>query len=345
MKYNIKALAVAVFGLGAAATLQAANFTTSTSESSGTDWTAAIWQGTSPSAGNTYEALSGALIRTPTGGGTVTFAGDSLQFDAGSDLRTKGPAGNEVTVAAPVIYQTGTAAGFILNGGFLGMGDDNQSEFNSLITVNAASAIYGGQDATSANSNQQQAGFRSVISSAGLAGSGNLTFGNALYSGNLFVAGANTTFANTANFAFTGNGSLYTGNILVTAGWLQAGSVNAFGSANITIAGSGPVSAGANSVAAPAQFDATTAFSDTGTLTVNSANSTLLLDNNMVLGGAIIDGTTLAPGVYTEATLAGEFSNVTGTPTDTLTVVPEPSSIALAMAGGLGILVLRRRRA
>ena len=46
----------------------------------------------------------------------------------------------------------------------------------------------------------------------------------------------------------------------VTAGWLQAGALGAFGSANITIAGG----SSANGVNGPAQFNATLAYTNAG---------------------------------------------------------------------------------
>src|SRR5260221_1774045 len=61
--YSFKFLVLTAIGLMVATQLRAANFTTSTAQSSGSDWTAPIWQGTSPSVGNAYEVLNTGLIR------------------------------------------------------------------------------------------------------------------------------------------------------------------------------------------------------------------------------------------------------------------------------------------
>src|ERR1700761_7684791 len=81
----------------------AVNFVTRTTQGSGQNWNAAIWSNTvaggalvAPTAGNSYEVLSNALIRPPTSasspGSPQVFPGDSLQFDAGGSVRLKSSA-------------------------------------------------------------------------------------------------------------------------------------------------------------------------------------------------------------------------------------------------------------
>src|SRR5260221_1378162 len=308
-------------GLLAATPLRAANLTTSTTQT-GPDWTVAIWQtngaGTavSPVAGNTYEVLNNGLIRSPqassSAGLPIVFPGDSLQFDPGGGVRLKSNGG------APGFFTfSGNGSALILNGGFLGNGDDFSATIVSPVNVVADSGIYAGVDATTANATSgAQQGFRNYVFTGSLSGTNNLTLGNAVLWNNPQVTASVGT---TPNFVFNGDGSGYSGNITNTAGWLQAGSANAFGSADITIAGG----AGANGVNGPAQFDATVAFSDPGTLTIANTNSFLLLDNSMTFGAAIIDGNTFTNGVYTSAqinAITGKTNVVDGTGANTLTV-------------------------
>src|SRR4051794_39187509 len=68
--------------------VHAAEFTTTTVQGAGAAWTAAIWQGTTPSPSNTYRCISNGVafgdnqgntrIRNPVAAGLQTFPGDSL---------------------------------------------------------------------------------------------------------------------------------------------------------------------------------------------------------------------------------------------------------------------------
>src|SRR3954451_24242254 len=81
------AASLALAGNGAAA-----NFTTTTQQAAGANWSGAIWQSTTPTAGNTYECIAGGnptRVRNPTTGGIQTFPGDSLTLDTGSEIRFK----------------------------------------------------------------------------------------------------------------------------------------------------------------------------------------------------------------------------------------------------------------
>jgi hypothetical protein len=239
------------------------------------------------------------------------------------------------------------AGGLILNGGYLGNGDDFTATITSPISVIANSAIYAAQSATEANTaTGTRNGFRNYVFNGSLSGSGNLTLGNALMGS--VVTSAHGGPVSTANFAFEGNGSGYTGNITVTSGWLQAGSANAFGSANITLAGG----TGTTGVNGPVMFDALVSFTDAGTLTIQDPNSTLLLDNNLTIGSLILDGDTILAGMYTAAQLnaiTGDNNVIDNGTGNTITVgvlVPEPSSIAIGVLGSCSFLManLRRRR-
>jgi hypothetical protein len=309
----------------------AANFVTYTVQASGQNWDAAIWTNlvtggslVSPTAGNSYEVLSGALIRPATTNSTPTspiiFPGDSLQLDAGSSIRLKSSGGG----ATGYFVFNDQGGELILNGGSLDAGDDMLAVIYSAINVvtNTDTQINGGQDNTTPNSPTSGArqGFRNYLFYGGLSGSGNLTFANAVMYNNPQVTTTNFGTTN-ANFSFLANGAGYSGNITVTSGWLQAGAIGAFGSANITIAGGNS----ANGVNGPAQFDATIAFSDPGIITIQDTNSTFLLDTNMAFGGVIIDGNTLPNGDYT----AGQINAITGH-----TNVVDPTGANVLSVGG-----------
>ena len=307
-----------------------ASFVTYTNQSSHHDWTEAIWSNTiaggtlvSPVAGNGYEVLSNALIRPPTSVSTasspIVFPGDSLKLDGGGSIRLK----SNNPPATGFFTFDDQGGQLILNGGQLDAGDDMVSVVYSSIYVvtNTSTTINAGQDSTTISvASGTRQGFRNYIFYGGLSGSGTVTFGNAIMYNNPQVTATNFGSTN-ANFSFQAAASPFNGNINVTAGWLQAGAVGALGGGNITLAGGSSV----NGVNGPAQFDATVGFSDSGTLTIQDANSTLLLDTNMAFGAVIFDGKTLTNGVYTAAhinAITGYTNAVDGTGNNTLTVGP-----------------------
>lgn len=305
---------------------RAVNFVTIVNQGSGQNWNAAIWSNTvsgpplvAPTAGNSYEVLSNALIRPPTSassaGSPLVFPGDSLKFDAGGSIRLKSSA----PPATGYFSFNNTGGQLILNGGELDAGDDMLAVIFSTVNVvtNTDTRINGAQDSNIVNiSNGTRQGFRNYLFYGGLSGGGSLTFGNALMFGSPQINNPNVITAigtNQANFIFNATSSGYAGTIKVTSGWLQAGAPGAFGSANIIIAGTSnsyPNTTAGNTPGAmgPAQFNATVAFSDAGTLTIQNTNSFLLLNTNLTFGGAVIDGVTLTNGVYT----ASQINGITG---------------------------------
>jgi hypothetical protein len=128
----------------ACATALGAHFTTTVSQgSTGADWLQAIWQPgpVAPTAGNTYECLSG-RIRNPHPGspsdttiGVKTFPGDWLQLSGNSEIRCKGP-GN--TLNFPGVDGN---AGLIFNGGVIDVGDAGLFPLTGVVLVQANSRI------------------------------------------------------------------------------------------------------------------------------------------------------------------------------------------------------------
>src|SRR5207249_247234 len=128
-----------------AVTAPAAEFTTTTTQASGQNWLGAIWQSTSPSAGNTYRCIfngtqfgasqNNTRIRNPANAGVQTFPGDSLTLDANTEIRAKN------TAAILDFPGVGGNPGLILNGGALNAGDTTVFPFSGSIRVAADSLI------------------------------------------------------------------------------------------------------------------------------------------------------------------------------------------------------------
>src|SRR3954470_3506010 len=134
---------------------QAAEFTTTTVQGSGATWSGAIWQGTAPTAGNTYRCVSNGVafgnnqantrIRNPAfAGGVQTFPGDSLTLDAHTEIRAK--------QAGAILNFPGVSGnpGLILNGGVLNAGDTTVFEFRGAIRVVGDSLIAPGDNGAGA---------------------------------------------------------------------------------------------------------------------------------------------------------------------------------------------------
>jgi len=326
------------FGLTLSASATAANFTTSTVEASGTDYNAAIWNPgpVSPSAGNTYEALTGSRVRSPAGTSgspaTFTFVGDTLQLDGTGFVATTGAAGasaelrmksndNGNVYAFPGV---GGAAGLLFNGGILNDGDDRIIPINGILGFNSGttSSIDPGGSATTDIS-----ALRGFLFNANLIGSGNVTLDYGHDFGGSGVTAPALQIAS-SNGAFSGNWTL-------NAGWLKGSGANSLGTGNFTLTSSeGP---------STIDFDYDLS-SPSRSLVLTGTASKLVLDQNLTFGTVTINGTTLAPGLYTYAQLNSQFdSNIVDGGTGTVTVVPEPASAALLLLGTLPALRRRRR--
>src|SRR5277367_4951047 len=90
---------------------EAAHYTTSVNTYNVPSWADAIWQpgSAAPSAGNTYEILSGGLVQSPSGD-TPSFPGDALTVDYGARLQLTG--GSPETL---IFFGVDGNAGLVLN--------------------------------------------------------------------------------------------------------------------------------------------------------------------------------------------------------------------------------------
>jgi autotransporter-associated beta strand protein len=126
MSMVVVGVVVCTVAQGAEISLNASDGSGATSFNTGLHWDGAE----APSPGNTY--VTGAfLIRTPTTGGSLTFAGDSLRVDTGG--------GHFVTKsAATFTFNTG---GLILNGGTVSGASQTSSTLAGLVEVRANSVM------------------------------------------------------------------------------------------------------------------------------------------------------------------------------------------------------------
>ncbi|MHA3774619.1 PEP-CTERM sorting domain-containing protein [Verrucomicrobiota bacterium sgz303538] len=348
MKRAIRASALtaaAVISLARQAT--AANLTTTSVQASGdtNNWNSAIFgsPASSPTAGNTYEVLSGARVRSPNGtansGGTgaanqgFTFVGDRLQLDGTGFTSTTGVAGASAELRFKASFDNitynfpgvGSNAGLVLNGGILNDGDDRIITIAGKIEAVAGttSSINPGGSATTDIS-----AARGFLFTATLSGSGGLT----LDYGHDITAATPALQLNTSSPSFSG---LWT----INAGWLKAVGTDSLGTGSVVVSGSQNAST----------LDLDYNWNNpAASLTLSGPNSKLRLDQDITLGAVIIDGMPLTAGTYTTTQLQTQFPSYIATgsnPSSTLTVVPEPANLAMAISGGIGMLMLRRRRA
>jgi hypothetical protein len=319
--------------------VQAANFTTTAVQASGTDWNAAIWNPgpVSPTAGNTYEVLLGGRVRSPAGTAgspqTFTFPGDALQLDGNGFSSTTGTAGQSAELRLKSndvgnIYNfpgVGGNAGLVLNGGIVNNGDERIMTISGRISATAGTTSSfnpGGQATTDISA------ARGFLLTAELVGSGSLS----LDYGHDFGATGVTAPALQIN----SSNSSFTGDWIVNSGWLKGTGANSLGLGNFTVA----------STQGPSTLDFDYDISNPSkSLTLIGTTSKLILDQNLTFGSVTINSTPLAQGFYTFQQLNSQFdANFVDGGTGTIAVVPEPMSAGLLLIGSLSLIGFRRRR-
>ena len=296
-------------------------------------WNVAIWEPgpVSPTAGNTYEVLSGARLRSPNGtiasggtavaGQTFTFPGDALILSG--ELRLKQSYDGAIFNFPGV----GGNAGLIFNGGILNDGEERIMTIAGLVesrTGTIGSLNPGGQNVTDISAN------RGYIFTALLTGGGDfaLDYGHDTTTPGVSVPAVRIDSANPT----------FTGNWIVNSGWLQGVAPNALGTGDVMLTSTqGPSTLDYD-------YDAT---NPTSTLELIGPTSKLILDQNLTFAEVIIDGTPLAPGLHTFAALNASFdANIVdgGNGTITVGVVPEPVGLGLLWIGSLPLLGARKRK-
>jgi hypothetical protein len=293
-------------------------------------WNAPIWDPgpVSPTAGNTYEVLAGARVRSPNGtvasggnglaGQTFTFPGDALILSG--ELRLKQNF-NDPIFNFPGV---GGNAGLVFNGGILNDGEERIMTIAGLVesrTGTIGSINPGGQAVTDISAN------RGYIFTALLTGGGDfaLDYGHDTTTPGVSVPAVRIDSANPT----------FRGNWIVNSGWLQGTAPNALGIGDVTLTSTqGPSTLDYD-------YDAT---NPTSTIELIGPTSTLILDQNLTFEKVIIDGASLAPGRYTFDQLNALFdANIVDGGNGTITIVPEPVGLGLLLLGSLPLLGARRR--
>jgi hypothetical protein len=320
----VAALAIPATSRAASVVLTAGDALGATSFNAAGNWSPAG----APSAGNTYSTL-GFLLRSPTGAGNYTFAGDSLTVGGGN--------GGGANPFSPVsanndcfIAKIGSASTFsanwILDGAQIrdGLGNGDSYTIGGTIAVTAN----GGSFVCQATQNVSAAISGSSIVYIGDHGAGANSARVVVFQSAANTFNGNVELTNTANNATQSLLTLAPGSL-----WNfkpQANGVNnsIFGTGSILLGGNLAIDlTGAdNTLGDTWQLVAPTSASFIptygGTFAVNG------FTQNATLWDASANGTTY------------EFSQATGL----LTVVPEPATMSLIGMGlGFGALLLRRK--
>jgi hypothetical protein len=286
----------------------------------GETWTNGVrWSDGQPAGpGNDYFVGSGAgkILRSPLDAATATFPGDSLQLDPTGIFRLK-PA-NQATVTLPNLR---------LNGGILHNGNGgNTTTVAGAINVLSPSNLDISQMGNNNTFNNTADTSRTLIFSASLAGSGLLNIGN----GNTAALANTTNLGTYGRIETTNPNNTFNGGWNVLSGALHGVAPGSLGTGNITIG-------------TPGGFDTDYDLSlPTSTFALNGL---MQLDQNDRFAAVTINGTPLAPGTYTASDLANQFpGNFVPGGSGSLTVVPEPASLAALFVPAALLLARRGRR-
>ena len=269
---------------GVTIAMNALDAVNTTSFNTGLHWTG----GAVPAAGTNYQTAAFRL-RTPANAAAVTFAGDSLEIQAGGELRIKTGATVTVTnlilagtalvdLTAPMGGNAATLAGNItLNGTVTLQSGLNAGENVDVLTV--TSIISGTGGITTAGS------FGTII----LAATNTYSGGTTVNGGTVLVNGilANTVVTISAG-TLGGNGTIKSAVTCQAGGTLQPGLGGADTSTltisnTLAIAGTTVFTLNRDSVPSAGKISGISTLTQGGTLTVNNAGAALQLGDSFVL--------------------------------------------------------------
>ncbi len=297
--------------------------TTTNSQASPADWTAAIWQtngtGTAvaPVAGKNYatvfngtsigNGLLNTRIRSPNVT-TATFPGNSLTLNTNTELRAKGSIPGALNFPS-----VGGNPGLILNGGMLNTGSDGVNTITGSIKVtgqsyNSAQGANGGGGGFAPNP-------RSFTISGYLYGTGNMV-----------IINCSTNLAQ----IISGPTNNYSGQWIVQCGWLQGATTNSLGTNSITVdpdyTGYLTTMPNATSPNGPALFEVNYDLNSSGTLTLVNGGQ-MNLHQNCTFAAVTIEGVSLSAGTHLYSELSANFpNNFLSGGSGSITVIPTLNS-------------------
>ncbi len=287
----------------------------------GEDWSVgARWSDGQPAGpGNDYFVGSGAgkILRSPLDAATATFPGDSLQLDPTGIFRLK-----------PLNNATVTLPNLRLNGGILHNGNGGNTTtvagaFNVLAPSNLDLSV---MTNNAFNNGADNPPARSLLLSASIAGSGQLNIGNGVTT----ALPTSTSLATYSRIETTNPNNAFSGGWNVISGALRGVAPGSLGTGNISIGTAGGFDT---------DYDLDLSSSSL------SLNGLMQLDQNDRFASVTINGTPLTPGTYTASQLASQFpNNFFPGGTGSLTVVPEPGSLAALLVPAALLLARRGRR-
>ena len=279
-----------------------AQYTTTNTETSSSDWNSAIWRFSGigspvgPISGDTYQTvfngapfgnnLNNTRVRNPAVAGIQTFVGASLTLNTNTELRAQ--------MAGSIINFPGVNGnpGLILNGGVLNAAADTVFTITGEIQVASQSQSYICPADNGGGAVKPLRGFNIA---------GQLT-GN----GTIVICQAGT---NTAQ-QISGTSNTFSGLWLVKAGWLLGSATGSLGTNNITVDPGYvlPLDHSITNVPGPAIFDVNYDINSAGQLTLTNGGM-MNLHQNCIFGAVVIEGTALTNATYSYATLAALFPN------------------------------------
>jgi hypothetical protein len=296
--------------------LRAADLTQNNSEAGGQSWTNAFWRtngvGTQvgpPVPGNTYQMLpntipfgnnlGNARIRNPIAGPSLfqTFPGDSLTLNTNTEIRTKNLTTGVTGVPVLNFPGVGGNPGLILRGGVLNVGDDGVPSFTGRVQVATTSFICPGDNGGGTTARPA----RAITFSGTLSGSGSLVI-----------------FQTPTNLAQTISGvsNTFSGQWLIKAGRLLGTTADSLGTNSVIVdplmllpAPLDPTVATTNGwFNGPAVFEPGYTLNSAGVLTLTNGGI-LRLHQEVIFSAAVIEGTSLSPGIHYFPELVASFPN------------------------------------
>jgi hypothetical protein len=226
--------------------------------------------------GSTFELVVGSRLRTPAGTISNIFPASLLTIDGAGNFENTG--NNTPVTVSELRFKNNNAAStnyftqLVLNGGELDLGDNTLEDIQGQLTVATNSVIY--VDSSAANDRGYQI-------DAQLTGTGTLLWHQ--FSGSL--GGSDLLITDPAN--------TFNGQWIVDQGALVGVGINSLGTNSIFVGTNGLTAA----------LETTYNVNDTGGSLVLGATGSLFLHQNDHFASVVVNGSALANGIYSFATL------------------------------------------